>query len=87
MFYYLAHFFLIHFLAVFAALLSGYKWTDMILSTRINSSPQLKAGYGFGLLAVYGVWAAVIVLLYPLCRWFDRYKRAHQATQRWLSYL
>ena len=36
--------------------------------------------------AVYLIWASVILLLYPLCRWFDRHKRAHKE-RWWLSYL
>jgi uncharacterized membrane protein len=86
MFYYLAHILLIHLFAVAAAVISGYKWEDMILTTMVNSSPQLK-GYGFNLLTVYIVWTGLVLLLYPCCKWFDRYKRAHHSTQRWLSYV
>jgi uncharacterized membrane protein len=86
MFYYLAHMFLIHLLAVFAAVISGYGWSAMILNTRVNAAPQLK-GYGFNLLTVYIVWVSVILILYPFCRRYDRYKKANQATKWWLSYL
>ena len=55
MFYYLLHIFLIHLFALIAAVISGYKWSDMILTTMINRSPALK-GYGFNLLIVYLVW-------------------------------
>jgi uncharacterized membrane protein len=86
MFYYLVHIFLIHFLAIIAVVLSGYHWSDMILSVRVNSSPQLK-GYGLCLASVYVVWIELILLLYPLCKWFDNYKRTNQSTKWWLSYL
>lgn len=86
MFYYIAHIFLVHLLAVAAAAISGYRWSDMILSTRVNSSPELE-GYGFNLMTVYLVWIGVILILYPFCTWYDRYKRAHLSTQPWLSYL
>ena len=43
-------------------------------------------GEGFGLIGVYAVWLFVIVLLYPLCRRYDRYKSAHKE-KWWLSYL
>ncbi len=86
MFYYLAHFFLIHLLAVGGAVILGYHWSDMILSGRVNAAPQLK-GYGFDLPVVYAVWALVIGVLYPVCKWFDRYKRTHLPQNKWLSYL
>jgi len=85
-FYYILHIYLIHFLAVIAVVLSGRKWTDMILSTWLGFDDHLK-GYGFSLAVVYMVWAIVIISLYPLCKWYDNYKRTHIAQKRWLSYL
>jgi uncharacterized membrane protein len=86
MFYYLLHIFLIHSFALIAAVMSGYKWSDMVLTTMIQRSPDLK-GYGFNLLTVYLVWIGLIFILYPICKWFDRYKRDHRSGQWWLSYL
>ncbi len=85
-FYYIAHIYLIHVFAMIAALLSGYNWSDMILADRVNRVPGLKS-YGFNLFTVYLVWIGLIIFLYPFCKWFDRYKRTHQLTRRWLSYL
>jgi uncharacterized membrane protein len=86
MFYYLAHIFLIHLLAIGGVMISGYKASDMILANRVNRMPGLK-GYGFDLQTVYLVWFGLIIALYPLCRRFDRYKRANQSSKWWLSYL
>lgn len=86
MFYYLIHLFLIHAFAIIGAIISGYKWQDMILSTRVNASPQLN-GYGFYLITVYIIWIGLVIILYPFCKWFDEYKRCHQAMKWWLSYL
>ena len=86
MFYYVLHIFMIHLFALIAATLSGYHWYDMILSHRVNSTPVLK-GYGFSLMVVYTIWLVVILVLYPLCKWFDAYKRANQAKYWWLSYI
>jgi uncharacterized membrane protein len=86
MFYYLLHIFLIHLFALMAAVTSGYKWSDMILTTMVNRSPALK-GYGFNLLTVYFVWMALIFILYPICKWFDDHKRTRRSSQSWLSYL
>jgi uncharacterized membrane protein len=86
MFYYLVHFFLIHLFALIAAVLSGYKGSAMVLTTRLSNTPALK-GYGFSLMTVYLVWIGLVLFLYPFCKWFDQYKRTHQGTRRWLSYL
>lgn len=86
MLYYLAHIFLIHLLAIGGVLLAGHAASDMILNDRVYRVAKLK-GYGFDLEWVYLVWIAVIFILYPVCRWYDRYKRAHQSTKWWLSYL
>jgi len=87
LFFYILHLYLIHLLAVGAVVLSGRPWTDMISTTNMNAidSPWLK-GYGFSLAGTYGVWMLVIVLLYPLCKWFDKYKMHHKE-KWWLSYL
>lgn len=41
--------------------------------------------YGYGLWVVYAVWIAVIVMLYPLCRWYAQLKQRRRYW--WLSYL
>ena len=85
MFFYILHLYLIHVIAMFAAEFSGYNWTDMILQRRTWIDPQLK-GYGFSLGVTYLVWIGIILLLYPLCKWYDKYKTKHKE-KWWLSYL
>ncbi len=85
MFYYILHLYLIHILGTIAALATGFELSDMVFSTWVTDSPNLK-GYGFSLPVVYGVWALVVISLYPLCLWYDRYKTAHRE-KWWLSYL
>jgi uncharacterized membrane protein len=86
MFFYLLHIPLIHGMAVFAATLSHHSAGDMVnLTDWVTASPQLK-GYGFSLWIVYLVWIAAVLLLYPLCKRFSEYKRAHAGEKKWLSY-
>lgn len=87
MFYYILHLYLIHLLAMFATSFSGHQWGDMILNNALWTGrvAQLE-GYGFSLGITYLVWVLVVVLLYPLCKWYDQYKRSHR-DQWWLSYL
>jgi len=77
----MSHLFLIHSLTIIAFYSSGYGAKD-IIAQPFYFRP---AEFGYSLWAVYGIWAAVVLLLYPLCKWYDRYKstRSHWA----LSYL
>jgi hypothetical protein len=42
-------------------------------------------GYGYSLATVYAVWVAVVLILYPACRWFAGVKGRRR--EAWLSYL
>lgn len=86
LFFYMAHILLIHLVATIAAIATGYRLTDMILSGGVNDAPALK-GYGFTLSTTYLVWLGVVLALYPCCHWFAAYKTSHQASRWWLSYL
>ena len=85
MFYYILHLYLLHLAAMIAAEFSGFNWTDMILQRRTWIDPQLK-GYGFSLGITYLVWIGIVIALYPLCKWYDKYKTANKE-KWWLSYL
>ena len=79
-FYYCLHIPLIHGLA-FAWFYFHYGRADFILGNETTAPPDA----GFNLLTVYLVWAAVIVALYPACRWFADLKRRRRDLV-WLSY-
>lgn len=86
-FYYIIHLYLIHLLAVIAFFIRG----DHTVQDAFNSMQNLPflfviPGEGYTLAVVYGVWAAVVVSLYPLCKWYDTYKTSHKE-KWWLSYL
>ena len=85
-FYYVLHIYLIHFIAVIVAVSTGHPWTDMVTTTFIFNAPQLKGTYGLSLLWVYVIWLLVIVIIYPLCKWYNNFKHQHMNWQ-WLSYL
>jgi uncharacterized membrane protein len=85
MFWYILHLYVIHITATIAALLTGYAFSDMVLTGFISFEPQLK-GYGFSLWAVYLFWIGISLFLYPFSKWYDRYKRENR-DKWWLSYL
>ncbi len=87
LFYFVTHLFLIHALAVVFAYVhygSGSFLFGPLPSMTLTKS-AFPAGYGYGLAVVYGVWALLLVLLYPLCRWFAGLKQRRK--DWWLSYL
>ena len=80
--YYLAHIYLIHGLAVAAAAMTGSGDIAWLFGLPMLNKP---AAFGFPLPVVYAIWLAVVVTLYPLCRWFAAVKQRRKAW--WLSYL
>jgi uncharacterized membrane protein len=80
-FYYIIHLYLIHFVAMIFAQFSGFGWQAMILPKWF-----IPKGFGFALWVVYAIWIGIVVLMYPISKWFDTYKQAHKE-KWWLSYL
>jgi uncharacterized membrane protein len=87
LFYFVVHIFLIH---AGAILLSYFKYGDG--SFFFNPLPSMGGpaklfppNYGFSLGVVYAFWVTLIVVLYPLCRWFAGVKQ--RRTDWWLGYL
>lgn len=86
MFYYVIHIYLLHFVTMVAAgLFTSFSWKLWILKEPLWFTQTLK-GYGFSLGIVYLVWMGIVISLYPLCRWYDKYKQSHKE-KWWLSYL
>jgi predicted acyltransferase len=83
LFFYIAHLYLIHLLAVILAavfhqpvrwLLHGAFWMN-----------PLPDGYGHGLGMIYAVWITAVAMLYFPCAWFADLKQRRKLW--WLSYL
>ncbi len=85
-FYYILHLYLIHLLATAGFFIQGHTVKEAMDSVQNLPFLFVLPGEGWGLPVVYAVWLAVVVLLYPLCKWYDRYKTNHKE-KWWLSYL
>ncbi|MGI9088881.1 MAG: hypothetical protein ACR2HH_14250 [Chthoniobacterales bacterium] len=85
LFFYLLHLPLIHGLTVLLAWSRygsvGGLWKGPPFGPKAPGFPE---DYGYGLLGVYLIWALIILLLYPACRWFAQLKQARR--DPWLSY-
>ncbi|HWI68978.1 MAG TPA: hypothetical protein VNS88_11465, partial [Nitrospiraceae bacterium] len=71
-FYYMVHIYLIHALAVA---------TTFAITGVLTTTPEIN----FNLADIYIVWLTVVVLLYPICRWFAELKE--NGSGWWWAYL
>jgi uncharacterized membrane protein len=85
MFYYILHFYILHLIVVIVFFAQGFPTSEIV--TPNNPFLFRPAAFGFGLAGVYIVWLITVILLFPLCRWYDRYKSAHIGEKKWLAYL
>ena len=86
LFYYVLHIPLIHLLALLVCYARYGQVHWMFESPSPGSFPVTPPpGWGFSLPIVYLIWAAVVLALYPLCRWLAAVKQ--RRNDAWLSYL
>lgn len=84
-FFYVLHLYLIHGLATLLLAFMGHDWQEYIFSASGIRSGALS-NYGFGLGLVYVIWISVVLLLYPICKWYQTYRENHPS-KWWLRYL
>lgn len=84
LFYYLIHWYIVHSIMLVMVFAQGFPLSELVFGAFSFGRP--KAGSGLTLPYVYLVWLGVIVLMYPLCRWYGQYKMAHKEN-KWLRYL
>ncbi len=78
LFYYVMHLALIHAVAIALA------WRALGRDA-VTQAFLMTGGLRYSLPAVYVLWVAVVLALYPACRWFAGVKRRSDAV--WMSYL
>jgi uncharacterized membrane protein len=81
-FFYLAHIFLLHLMAVAWA-----QFHDGNVAWLFHGLPPVSkpAAFGFSLPMIYPLWMAAVAILYLPCRWFAQIKQRRR--EWWLSYL
>jgi uncharacterized membrane protein len=86
LYYYVLHLLLIHAIAVIvcAAKYGAIHW--MVESPTLDRYPFTRPpGWGFGLPVVYLIWIVVLLLMYPMCRWFAGVRERRR--DRWLRFV
>jgi uncharacterized membrane protein len=78
--FYVAHLYVLHAASVLLGVMQGFGLEQTMTSVRFYPK-----GFGIGLPAVYLVWAAVVLLLYPLCRWVASVKARRR--DWWFSFV
>lgn len=85
LFYFVMHFFVIHSVALLLfKFKTGKTWSEIDFHFDKSFGGITPEG-GFSLLWVYVIWILLVVILYPLCKAYDRYESRH--SYKWLSYL
>jgi uncharacterized membrane protein len=84
-FFYIVHLYVIHVLAMLLLIHWERDASEYIFSAENLMSGSLS-DFGLSLAIVYVIWIVVTALLYPLCRWYQRY-REKNPSKWWLSYL
>jgi uncharacterized membrane protein len=89
MFFYVVHFWLLH---VIVSVLAWLRYGNRSFAFLFHPLPSMGGprelfppDVGYPLWAAYLVWIAVVVSLYPVCRWFAEMKKRRR--DWWLSYL
>lgn len=86
LFYYILHIYLIRILSAVYFFSNGHTLEEAAELGKQLPFLFVAPGEGFPLWGVYATWMAVVLALYPCCKWYDNYKRRHPE-KAWLSYL
>jgi uncharacterized membrane protein len=75
LFYFVVHFYLIHVLVIFIAAVQGYNLTKISFGA-FQFGPPATAG-SLPTWSIYPIWLAIFAIMYPLSRFYGRYKASH----------
>lgn len=76
LFYYLIHWYVVHGLMFAMVFLQGFGIQDLQFGAFNFGRP--RTGTGVELPMIYLIWFCVVASLYPLCKWYGRYKETHR---------
>jgi uncharacterized membrane protein len=75
LFYFIVHFYLIHLLLLVVVFVQGYSFSQLSFGPFQYGRPA--TGGGLPTWCIYPIWVGVVVVMYPLCHWYGRYKSSH----------
>jgi len=83
LFYFIVHWYILHPIMFLIVFLQGYKNSDLLFGFNLGRPKGIS---GVNLWYTYLIWIGVVIMLYPLCKWYGRYKENHKK-KKWLRYL
>lgn len=84
LFAYVLHVYAVHALAIVLRLATGQSLAGQFDEMRVSVlQPKLLEGSGLPAAGFYASWIGIVLLLYPLCRWYVALRRRRDW---WLSY-
>jgi uncharacterized membrane protein len=86
LFYFVVHFYILHLAQIITYLARGHSFSEGLKGVEGLPFKFAAPGEGFSLAIVYLLWIAVVLLMYPICKAYDRYKTKHKE-KKWLSYV
>jgi uncharacterized membrane protein len=85
-FYYIIHWFTLRAIVLIYFYANGHDEAFAIDLYKNIPFKYIVPADGIGLPYVYAIWIFIIAVLYPICKWYDKYKTNHPE-KWWLSYL
>jgi uncharacterized membrane protein len=76
LFYFIIHLFIIHSLMFVMLYIQRFSNKDLLFGALKNGRPE--TGGGVQLPLIYLIWLSVVLLLYPVCKWYGGYKSQHK---------
>ncbi|HSU28512.1 MAG TPA: hypothetical protein VLJ68_09040, partial [Chitinophagaceae bacterium] len=86
LFYFIVHFYILHLAQILTYFGRGHSLSEGMQGIENVPFKFASPGEGYSLGITYLIWIATVILMYPLCKGYDRYKTAHKE-KKWLSYL
>ncbi len=83
LFYFLIHWYILHPLMFLIVFFQGYKYSDLVFGVNLGRPKGIS---GVNLWYTYLIWVLVVIALYPICKWYGKYKESHKE-KKWLRYL
>jgi uncharacterized membrane protein len=83
LFYWLLHWYFLHLVAIAIYIAQGFEWQQLQFEGfGMGRPPQ---GGGVSLRWLYVIWVAIVVALFPICKWFVSVKERHRHL-RWVHF-